>query len=150
MGDDKRKHLEFIQNAINRMATNSFRLKTWTVLLISALMAFFTRYGESDWYSIAIIIPILAFWGLDGYFLSQERLFRSLYDRVRTLKDADIDYSMDTRDFRQIPRNGWRKSALSRTLIAFYAPLLAVALAVAILAAADALALAILAAQNLW
>ena len=86
MGDDKRQHLEFIQTAINRMAGNSFMLKTWTVLLLSALLAFFTRYGESDWYSIAIIIPILAFWGLDGYFLSQERLFRSLYDRVRTLE----------------------------------------------------------------
>lgn len=135
MGDDKRKHLEFIQNAINRMASNSFMLKTWTVLLISAMLAFFARFGEIGWYGIAVIAPLLAFWGLDGFFLSQERLFRSLYDRVRTLKDCDIDFSMDTRDFRQIPRNRWHKSALSRTLIMFYAPLLIIAGAAAILAA---------------
>ena len=132
---DKQKHLEFIQNAINRMASNSFRLKGWTVLLLSAMLAFFARYGEIGWYGIAVIAPLLAFWGLDGFFLSQERLFRSLYDRVRTLKDNEIDYSMDTRDFRQIPRNHWHKSALSRTLIAFYAPLLIIAGAAAILAA---------------
>lgn len=135
MGDDKRKHLEFIQNAINRMASNSFMLKTWTVLLISAMLAFFARSGEIGWYAIAVIAPLLAFWGLDGFFLSQERLFRSLYDRVRTLKYSDIDFSMDTRDFRNIPRNGWLKSALSRTLIMFYAPLLIIVGAAAILAA---------------
>lgn len=132
---DKQKHLEFIQNAINRMASNSFMLKTWTVLLISAMLAFFARFGEIGWYGIAVIAPLLAFWGLDGFFLSQERLFRSLYDRVRTLKDCDIDFSMDTRDFRQIPRNRWHKSALSRTLLIFYgAVLLAVCLIAAILA----------------
>lgn len=140
MGDDKRKHLEFIQNAINRMAGNSFRLKTWTVLLIAALLAFFAGSGESGWQGIVAIAPLLAFWGLDGYFLAQERLFRSLYDRVRTLSEGDIDYSMDTRDFRRIPRNGWLKSALSRTLIAFYAPLLIAALAAA----------AVLAGRDLW
>lgn len=135
MGDDKRKHLEFIQNAINWMASNSFMLKTWTVLLISAMLAFFARSGEIGWYAIAVIAPLLAFWGLDSFFLSQERLFRSLYDRVRTLKYSDIDFSMDTRDFRNIPRNGWLKSDLSRTLIMFYAPLLIIAGAAAILAA---------------
>ena len=134
MGDDKRKHLEFIQNAINRMASNSFMLKGWTVLLVSALLAFFTRYGQS-WHVFVVIVPVMGFWILDGFFLSQERLFRSLYDRVRTLQDCKIDYSMDTSDFRQIPRNRWHKSALSRTLLIFYgAVLLAVCLIAAILA----------------
>lgn len=139
MSDDKRKHLEFIQNAINRMASNSFMLKGWTVLLVSALFAFFARYGVSS-QMFVVIVPVTGFWILDGFFLSQERLFRSLYDRVRTLDDSAIDYSMDTRDFRAIPRNGWRQSALSRTLVIFYG---AVLLAVLIIAA-------ILATANLW
>ena len=63
---DKQKHLEFIQNAITRMAGNSFRLKGWTVLLVSALFAYFARFGESG-YVFIVIVPILAFWVLDGF-----------------------------------------------------------------------------------
>jgi hypothetical protein len=33
---------------------------------------------------------------LDAYYLRQERLFRKLYDRVRQLDEADVDFSMDT------------------------------------------------------
>jgi hypothetical protein len=75
---DKQKHLEFIQNAITRMAGNSFRLKVWTVLLVSALFAFFASFGETG-YVFIMIVPIAAFWILDGFLLSQECLFRSLY-----------------------------------------------------------------------
>ena len=133
---DKQKHLEFIQNAINRMAGNSFRLKGWTVLLVSALFAFFARFGETG-YVFIVIVPILAFWILDGFFLSQERLFRSLYDRVRTLDEPAINYSMDTTVFRSISRNHWLNSTVSRTLLVFYGVLLGVALAAAILVALD-------------
>ena len=42
MGDlfleDKYKHLEMIQNIIQRMATNSFMLKGWAVTLIVAIL----------------------------------------------------------------------------------------------------------------
>lgn len=37
--ENKQKHLEFIQMAINRMASNLFLLKGWTVALIAALFA---------------------------------------------------------------------------------------------------------------
>ena len=133
---DKQKHLEFIQNAISRMADNSFRLKGWTVLLVSALFAFFARFGETG-YVFIVIVPILAFWILDGFFLSQERLFRSLYDRVRDLDEPAINYSMDTTEFRSISRNHWWNSTASRTLLVFYGVLFGVALAAAILVALD-------------
>ena len=133
---DKQKHLEFIQNTINRMAGNSFLLKGWTVLLVSALFVFFARFGDTRNVFI-VIVPILAFWILDGFFLSQERLFRSLYDRVRTLEDAAVDYSMDTQPFRRAHINRWLNSTFSRTLLLFYGALFCVALAAAILVALD-------------
>ena len=34
----KEKHLEFVQSAINRMASNSFLLKAWSVTLVGALL----------------------------------------------------------------------------------------------------------------
>ena len=37
--EKKLKHLEFIQQAINRMASNLFLLKGWTVTLIAAMFA---------------------------------------------------------------------------------------------------------------
>ncbi len=35
----KLKHLEMIQGVVNRMASNSFQLKGWSVVLVSALFA---------------------------------------------------------------------------------------------------------------
>ena len=68
-------HLEMIQGVVNRLAHSSALLKGW-----SALLAF---------------LPAVVFWGLDGYYLWQERLFRNLYKHVRGLADNDIDFSMD-------------------------------------------------------
>ena len=109
------KHLEFIQGVIDRLAGNSFRLKGWAVVLVSALLVLLAREGrvELSWVGL---VPVLVFWGLDGYFLRQERLFRDLYDHVRALDDADIDFSMETGAFRRT----WLGTVFSRTLSAFY------------------------------
>ncbi|MEN9881470.1 MAG: hypothetical protein RLZZ308_653 [Candidatus Parcubacteria bacterium] len=37
--ENKRKYLEFIQNAISRMSSNLFYLKGWTITLIAGLYA---------------------------------------------------------------------------------------------------------------
>lgn len=37
--DNKVKHLEFIQGVVNRLSTDSFLLKGWSVVLVSALFA---------------------------------------------------------------------------------------------------------------
>ena len=53
MQPEQIKHLEFIQNVITRMNTNSFQIKGWSIVIVSALMAiyastqnnyFFLRY----------------------------------------------------------------------------------------------------------
>ena len=122
---DKRiKHLELIQGVINRLATDSFRMKGWTVILVSALLVLLAREGRVEFTWIGIV-PVLVFWGLDGYFLRQERLFRDLYDHVRHLNEEDIDFSMNTGMFRQT----WLGAMFSLTLIPFY---IALALSVGI------------------
>ena len=128
--NDKQKHLEFIQSVVNRLATASFRLKGWAVVLVSALFVLM-REGLGGLVTIALV-PVLIFWGLDGYFLWRERLFRALYDHVRVLEEDTVDFSMDVNAF----RNGWKRTwigaILSITLILFYGAL-AVAIAVALL-----------------
>jgi len=122
----KQKHLEFIQGIINRLAADSFRIKGWAVVLVSALLVLLVREGRSD-LALVGFVPVLAFWGLDGYFLRQERLFRALYDQVRQLEEDRVDFSMNTAPFSRT----WLRAIFSTTLCLFYGAL-AFAVAVAI------------------
>jgi len=85
------------------MASNSFLLKGWTVTLAAALVAVAAKETESRFLLVALL-PGLAFWGLDAYYLRQERLFRRLYDDVRASSPSDLDdlsYSLSTKKYRR-------------------------------------------------
>lgn len=125
--ENKRKHLELIQGVINRMAGNLFFLKGWAITLIAALFALSAKDTNPKYIFIAYF-PVIIFWILDGYFLSQERLFRDLYDDVRKLDEKEIDFSMDTRKYRTNERNSWVCSMFSPTLLWFYLSLIVVML----------------------
>jgi hypothetical protein len=127
--ENKRKHLEFIQGAINRMAGNLFFLRGWTITLITALLALFVK-GTSQDYLLIIYFLVIIFWILDGYFLSQERLFRALYNHVRTLDEKDVDFSMNTDEYKKDMKNSWLCSMFSSTLLVFYLSLAGVVLLV--------------------
>lgn len=125
--ENKRKHLEFIQQTINRMAGNLFFLRGWTITLITALLALFLK-GTCPDYFLIIYFLIIIFWVLDGYFLSQERLFRALYNHVRTLDENNIDFSMDTSVYKKNKKNTWLYAMFSPTLLVFYLSLVMAAL----------------------
>jgi len=128
--DKKLKHLEFIQQAINRMASNLFLLKGWTVTLIAAMFALAAKESNSLYFLLAYL-PTLMFWLLDGYFLAQERRFRSLYEHVRTLEESAIDFSMNTQPFKSEPKsNRWSHAMFSPTLVVYYGILFAAMTAV--------------------
>lgn len=121
--ENKLKHLEFIETAINRMTTNSFLLKGWTLTLVSALFIFTVR-DSNFLYIVIICFPILIFWLLDGYFLWQERLFKGLYDDVRKKDENQINFSMRDKNKFCGGRNTWVRSTFSTTLLIFYLYLL--------------------------
>lgn len=124
-GENKRKHLELIQGVVTRMAGNLFYLKGWTVTLIVGLFALAAKDTEQSYFVIAYFVAFFL-WLLDGYFLWQERLFRSLYDNVRKLNEKDIDFSMSTESFRSKKGNNLLASMFSTTLFGFYLPLIVV------------------------
>lgn len=97
--ESKIKHLEIIQTTINRLSGNTFLLRGWCITLTSALIAI--SESTLKFNSIIITFPILIFWGLDAYFLSRERRYRSLYDKVRKLQENKIDFSMDAKPFKK-------------------------------------------------
>ena len=119
----KLKHLELIQGVINRLSTNSFLLKGWSVVLVSALFAFSAADSRPDFVLFAFI-PATVFWVLDGFFLWQEQLYRKLYDHVRILKDEDVDFSMNAMSLKEDGKVTWISATLSKTLIPFHGVLI--------------------------
>ena len=116
--DNKRAHLQMIQAIVDRMSGNSFLLKGWSVVLVSALFAL-AAGGSQKFFVYLAYFPAIVFWMLDGYYLRQERLFRKLYDRVRSLDEPDVDFSMDTSGVRS-KVNEWSRVAVSKTLTIFH------------------------------
>lgn len=116
--ENKVKHLEMIQGIISRMAGNSFLLKGWAVTLTAALLALYTRNINQ---SIMWLLPapLIIFWSLDAYYLSQEKCYRDLYNEVRLKKNNEIDFSMKHNHL-QNDKNGWLIAFLSPTLFLFY------------------------------
>lgn len=117
MAENKRKHLEFIQNVITRMNTNSFLLKGWLVAIIAAIFSLGIRDHES--YIKIIIFCIFIFWFLDGFYLAQERKFRDLYNDVITKNERSINFSMSTEAYLN-DRNSWIFTLFSPTLLTYY------------------------------
>lgn len=89
----KLKHLEFIQSAIARMATNSFLFKGWSITIAVGLSAFAAIDTHAALLAIAIISTMM-FWSLDGYYLWLERGFVKLHAEVAAKPETDIDFSM--------------------------------------------------------
>lgn len=119
--DKKQAHLQMIQGVVNRLSQNSFLLKGWSVVLVSALFAL--AAGDRKLYFIYLAyFPAVSFWLLDGYFLLQERLFRALYDHVRQLTEDEVDFSMDTSIVKSRV-SPWLDVVLSRTLYGFHGTL---------------------------
>jgi len=91
------KHLEFVQNVITRMNSNSFQIKGMTITIIAALFAVYAAKPNVFFILIAIV-PTILFWFLDAYYLLQERKYRFLYDNISGLKNTlDVPlFSMST------------------------------------------------------
>jgi hypothetical protein len=86
---DRIKHLEMIQNVVSRLGGNSVLVKGWAITVAAALFGFALNTHRAA-VALVAVVPIVAFWLLDTYFLRAERLFRALYDEVR-LGDEGVE-----------------------------------------------------------
>ena len=116
--DAKLKHLEMIQGVINRMGANSFMLKSWAVVIVSALFALAAK-DTNGAFIIVAYLPTFVLWGLDGCYLRQERLFRALYINVAARQPEKVDFSMSTTPHDD-DVDGWLGTCLSNTIAPFY------------------------------
>jgi hypothetical protein len=120
--EKKLAHLNLIESVISRMGSNSFLLKGWSVTLVAALFALAAKDTTPSLVLIAYL-PGVAFWALDGYFVWQETLFRSLYDQVRMMPEDQVNFSMNTAEL--VNRPDWLSRTFSPTLLLFYGSLIA-------------------------
>jgi hypothetical protein len=124
----KEKHLDLLQGVISRLAGNAFLIKGWSVTLVTALLGLAVD-GATPALAALALLPALMFWGLDGYFLAQERLFRGIYARVVEPTQEVVDYALNPGP---CDRACWWKSTASPTLKWFHGVIVLVILGVVV------------------
>ncbi len=119
MTQDRMKFLEFIQNTIIRMNTNSSQMKTICVTIVSALFAVYAASQNKQIIFIAFI-PLCLCCLLDMYYLWQEQKFRDLYNEA--IKEQSIIKDFDFSSFRNCQKgfSSYMKVFLSHSIWIFY------------------------------
>ena len=91
------KELDLIQTIINRMAANSFEVKKWLMAILTAIIVF--KYekllGSNSYHVWLLLVPILSFWFLNGFFLSSEKKYREMYKWVVKYRSQTDKYLYD-------------------------------------------------------
>ena len=117
--EHKLKHLEFIQNIITRMNTNSFQIKGMSITITAALLAL-TSTNFNMLYASIVYFSLLIFWGLDAYYLSQEKGYRVLYNEVRITEESHIDFDLKLKDEFTKGENSWQYNLTNKTICYLY------------------------------
>jgi hypothetical protein len=130
-GDAELKHLEFIQGVIARLANNSFLLKGWSVTLVAAILAL-TVQDPGIYTMLIALFPALVFWGLDAFYLAQERHFREMHKDARAGKIPVL--SMDPYSY-ESGLAGWFCSVRSRSVFPFHVVIVVVVILAAMVQA---------------
>jgi hypothetical protein len=118
------KHLEFIQGIISRLAGNSFQMKGWNVALATAAVGFAAAKDSRPTLAVLAVVPALAFWFLDAYYLALESLYRDLYKKAIA---AEPSFALDagTVGFMK-----WLTAAFRPSVALLHAPMIVVVLLV--------------------
>jgi hypothetical protein len=124
-GESKRAHLILIQGVIDRMGGNLFYLRGWSITLLAGLFAVSTSplLAVERWAPSLFFILLVLFWIYDGYFLSLERKYRGLYDKIRLLAEEEVNFSMSVNEFKTHADKTILAAMLSPILFAFYGAL---------------------------
>lgn len=123
------KEIDLIQECIKRMADCSFKIKGWYISLVTLALTLLIGQG----FKLSIIALFLlgvttVFWGLDGFFLKTETLYRWKYEWVI---DARLNNNMQNLyDLNPYNKKMWKdaekknscimKYILSKTLFPLY------------------------------
>lgn len=104
----KRQHLEFVQNVITRMASNSFQIKGFTMVMATLLTGLWGESKNMIFLWLLIPMTVMCAW-VDAYYLQLERKYRELYKRsVAQLEEKHSLTEIYDMDVRPISHSYWR------------------------------------------
>jgi hypothetical protein len=110
------QHLEMIQAVVSRLANEAALIRGWALTVAAAFYGYAAQ--AADWPVAAVgLLPVIAFWVLNAYYLRAERQYRSLYARVRSHDAAVVPFSMDARKEKV---HSWLRTLWSSTIAVFY------------------------------
>lgn len=99
MTEDDRLYLQFLQNNIARMNTNSVQSKGWCIAIVAALLAIFAQTNNELFIWICLI-PVILFCILDALYLQQEHKFVEMYkDYVKGNENKPAVYEMPMKSY---------------------------------------------------
>ena len=127
--DDKRSHLEFIQGVINRLSSNTFLFKGWSITIIGAVFTAMITTNNNGFLWLILGI-VLMFWAIDAYYLMLERGYRKLYEQVAETSSEKIDYGMNIGQF--INFSAWLEALRRPVLLLFYGVILIIVVGIII------------------
>ena len=95
------EHLKLIEQQIQRMADNSFKVKNWALTVVGGALLYWlkeeTPKSNKLWLILLIVLATLIFWWLDAYYLTLEKCSRKLYMKVEGGKEDS--YSLSIREY---------------------------------------------------
>lgn len=77
--EDERLYLQFLQDNIARMNSNSAQAKGWCIAIVAALLAIFSE-TKNELFVWICLIPTVLFCILDTLYLQQEHKFVGMYN----------------------------------------------------------------------
>ncbi|EMF8479017.1 hypothetical protein ABM000_07590 [Morganella morganii] len=86
--------LTSLQAIIARMASNSQLMKTWAITIVTGFIAIKSTFGGLGY--LSYLVPFFlcfSFSYLDSYYLSQERIFRDVYNKLAEMPvGSNVNY----------------------------------------------------------
>lgn len=117
--EDRRIHLEFIQNNIARMHKASFQLKNMTITIVTALIAAFVTLEKNIFLLWIAIGSSIVFWFLDTSYLICEKKFKKIYEDVINNQVSNFEIPITDCKYNVCAIDIF----FSKTEILFYAPI---------------------------
>ena len=118
--EQKLEYLKLIEAVIERMASNSLRMKEWFVTIASAMVGFSVNSSNAN-LALVAVGPLVMFWILDAFYLLQERKYRELYKLA--LQERVGLYSLNIR-IKEIDKSFFGAIFKSWSTTAFYGAIL--------------------------
>lgn len=135
------KEIDIIQECIKRMADCSFKLKGWYISLVTLALTLLIGQGcKLSIVALFLLGVTTVFWGMDGFFLKTETLYRWKYEWVINARLNgnmenlyDLDPNNDKMRKNDKPKNTCiMKYVLSKTLLILYGPVWIIAVGIII------------------